>query len=152
MIVQGPNKLFWLIGENIHTTRSVLHEGKLVTTAPSGEQAVRNPTITGETRCLPILEEFKSRQDYEEGRVKHVMVAVRAAMSYTGEIAPEGMSYLQTLVDKQVKAGADYLDFNVDEFSWNLEEQKAAMSWLVRAVEPLSRVLLSIDSSNQEIL
>jgi cobalamin-dependent methionine synthase I len=69
-----------------------------------------------------------------------------------GEIAPEGMSYLQTLVDKQVKAGADHLDLDVDEFSWNLEEQKAPMRWLMWAVEPLSCVPLSIDSSNQEIL
>jgi len=69
-----------------------------------------------------------------------------------GEIAAEGMSYLKTLLDKQVKAGADYLDLNVDEFSWNLEEQKTAMRWLVRAIEPLSPAPLSIDSSNQEIL
>ena len=152
MKVQGLNKPFWVIGENIHTTRSVLREGKLVVTAPSGEEAVRYTTIAGETRYLPILEEFKTRQDYQEGRVKHVMVAIRAAMHHTGAIAAEGMSYLKTLADKQVKAGADYLDLNVDEFSWNLAEQKAAMSWLVRAIEPLSPAPLSIDSSNQEIL
>jgi 5-methyltetrahydrofolate--homocysteine methyltransferase len=152
MKVQGLNKPFWVIGENIHTTRSLLREGKLVVTAPSGEEAVRYTTTAGETRYLPILEEFKSRQDYQEGRVKHVMVAVRAAMYYEGETAAEGMRYLQTLIDKQVKAGADYLDLNVDEFSWNLPEQKAAMRWLVGAVEPLSPVPLSIDSSNQEIL
>ncbi len=152
MKVQGLNKPFWVIGENIHTTRSVLREGKLVVTAPTGEEAVRYTTVAGETRYLPILEEFKGRQDYQEGRVKHVMVAVRAAMFYMGEIAAEGMLYLRTLLDKQVKAGADYLDLNVDEFSWNLEEQKAAMRWLVRALEPLSPMPLSIDSSNQEIL
>jgi 5-methyltetrahydrofolate--homocysteine methyltransferase len=152
MKVHGLNKPFWVIGENIHTTRSLLREGKLMVTAPSGEVAVRYTTIGGETRHLPILEEFKSRQDYQEGRVKHVMVAVRAAMYYAGEIAAEGMRYLQNLVDKQVKAGADYIDLNVDEFSWNRQEQKSAMSWLVRALEPLSPVPLSIDSSNQEIL
>jgi 5-methyltetrahydrofolate--homocysteine methyltransferase len=152
MRVQGLNKPFLVIGENIHTTRSLLREGKLVVTAPSGEEAVRYVTAGGQTRYLPILEWFKSRQDYQEGRVKHVMVAIRAAMYHTGEIAAEGMRYLQNLVEKQVKAGADYLDLNVDEFSWNLEEQKAAMRWLVGAVEPLSPAPLSIDSSNQEIL
>ncbi len=80
------------------------------------------------------------------------MVAIRAAMFHSGEIAAEGMSYLKNLVDKQVRAGADYLDLNVDEFSWNLAEQKAAMHWLVRVIEPLSSAPLSIDSSNQEIL
>jgi 5-methyltetrahydrofolate--homocysteine methyltransferase len=152
MIVRGLNKPFCVIGENIHTTRSVLRAGKLVTTAPSGEEAVRYTTAQGETRYLPIPEEFKSRQDYQEGRVKHVMVAIHAAMFGAGEAAAEGLRYLQAMVEKQVKAGADYLDLNVDEFSWNLEEQKAAMNWLVRAVEPLAPVPLSIDSSNQEIL
>ena len=152
MKVQGLNKPFWVIGENIHTTRSLLREGKLVVTAPSGEESVRYTTLAGETRYLPVLEEFKSRQDYQEGRVKHVMVAIRAAMYHEGEVAAEGLRYLKNLLDKQVKAGADYIDLNVDEFSWNREEQKAAMSWLVRAIEPLSPVPLSIDSSNQEIL
>ena len=152
MKVQGLDKPFQVIGENIHTTRSLLREGKLVVTAPSGEEAVRYVTTGGEKRYLPILEEFKSRPDYQEGRVKHVALAIRAAMNYTGETAAEGMRYLQTLVEKQVKAGADYLDLNVDEFSWNLEEQKAAMRWLVGVIEPLSPAPLSIDSSNQEIL
>jgi 5-methyltetrahydrofolate--homocysteine methyltransferase len=152
MKVQGLNKPFRVIGENIHTTRSLLREGKLVGTAPSGEEAVRYTTIGGETRYLPIPEEIKSRQDYQEGRVKHVIVAIRAAMYGSGEIAAEGMRYLRTLAEKQVKAGADYLDLNVDEFSWNLGEQKATMKWLVQAIEPLSPAPLSIDSSNQEIL
>jgi 5-methyltetrahydrofolate--homocysteine methyltransferase len=51
-----------------------------------------------------------------------------------------------------VSAGADFLDLNVDEVSLKLSEQKEAMRWLVRAIEPLSPVPLSIDSSNQEIL
>lgn len=148
----GLNKPFHVIGENIHTTRSVMREGKLVTTSPSGEESVRYATIEGETRYLVIPEAFKERQDYQEGRVKHVMVALHSAMSGTEPAATEGMTYLRTLVEKQVRAGADYLDLNVDEFSWNLAEQKQAMQWLVRAVEPLSSVPLSIDSSNQEIL
>ena len=36
---------------------------------------------SGETHSLVIPEEIKRRQDYEEGRVQHVAVAVRAAMS-----------------------------------------------------------------------
>jgi 5-methyltetrahydrofolate--homocysteine methyltransferase len=62
------------------------------------------------------------------------------------------MTYLRSLVERQVRAGADFLDLNVDELSWNLDEQKAAMHWLVCALEPMSPVPLSIDSSNQEIL
>jgi cobalamin-dependent methionine synthase I len=149
---QGLNQPFYVIGENIHTTRVVLRGGKLVCTSPSGEEAIRYTTSAGEVRYLPILEEFKSRQDYQEGKVKHVMVAVRAGMSGVEPVASEALTYLQTMVDRQVKAGADYLDLNVDELSWNRDEQKAAMDWLVRALEPLSPVPLSIDSSNQDIL
>lgn len=145
---QGLNQPFYVIGENIHTTRVVLREGKLVTTSPAGEESVRYVTPQGETRYLVIPEAFKERQDYQEGRVKHVMVALRSAMAGS----EEGLTYLRTLVEKQVAAGADFLDLNVDELSWNLDEQKAAMDWLVRALEPLSPVPLSIDSSNQEIL
>ena len=149
---QGLNRPFYVIGENIHTTRSLLCEGRLVVTSPSGEESVRYTTTAGETRYLRIPEEFKSRQDYQEGKVKHVMMAVRAAMSGVESAAGEAMIYLRTLVERQVRAGADFLDLNVDELSWNRDEQKAAMDWLVRALEPLSPVPLSIDSSNQEIL
>lgn len=149
---QGLNQPFHVIGENIHTTRIVLREGKLVVTSPSGQESVRYTTTAGETRYLSIPEEFKSRQDYLEGKVKHVMMAVRAAMSGVEPDACEAMTYLRTLVDRQVRAGADFLDLNVDELSWNPEERKAAMDWLVRAVEPMSPVPLSIDSSSQEVL
>jgi 5-methyltetrahydrofolate--homocysteine methyltransferase len=147
---QGLNRPFYVIGENIHTTRVVLREGKLVTTSPSGQEAVRYTTTAGETRYLPIPEEFKTRQDYQEGKVKHVAVAIHDAMC--GAEPSEGLRYIRALVDRQVRAGADFLDLNVDEISWHREEQTAAMDWLVRAVEPLSPVPLSIDSSSQEIL
>ncbi len=149
---QGLNRPFYVIGENIHTTRVVLRGGKLVAASPSGEESVRYSTSSGEVRYLPVLEEFKTRADYQEGKIKHVMMAVRAGMSPDAARAAEAVTYLQSLVDRQVKGGADYLDLNVDELSWDREEQKAAMDWLVRTVEPLSPVPLSIDSSNLEIL
>jgi 5-methyltetrahydrofolate--homocysteine methyltransferase len=152
MQTAGLNHDFFVIGENIHTTRVVLRQGKLVTTLESGEEAVRYTTAAGETRYLVIPESFKGRQDYQEGRVKHVMIALKAAMSGEEPQASEGMLYLRTLVEKQLRGGADFLDLNVDEISMKLEVQKEAMRWLVRAVEPLSTVPLAIDSSNQEIL
>ena len=81
MKLQRLDKEFFVIGENIHTTRVVLRSGKLVVTTASGEEAVRYTTAAGETRYLVIPEEMKGRQDYQEGRVKHIMIAVRAAMS-----------------------------------------------------------------------
>jgi hypothetical protein len=119
---QGLNKEFFVIGENIHTTRVLLRQGKLVTTLESGEEAVRYTTVLGETRFLVIPDEVKGRQDYQEGRVKHIMIAIKSAMSGSEPRATEGMTYLRTLVEKQLRAGADFLDLNVDEISLKLEE------------------------------
>lgn len=152
MKVQGSEKEFFVIGENIHTTRVVLRAGKLMGSTAAGEEAVRYTTLEGETRYLVVPEEIKGRQDYQEGRVKHIMIAIRSAMSGVEPAASEGMTYLRSLVEKQIQAGADFLDLNVDEVSLRIAEQKAAMRWLVSVIEPLSRVPLSIDSSNQEIL
>ena len=76
--------------KNIHTTRVLLRNGKHIVTAPSGEDAVRYTARSGEIRYLVIPEEFKHRQDYQEGRVKHVAVAIRAAMSGVEPYATEG--------------------------------------------------------------
>ena len=98
---EGLHKEFFVIGENIHTTRVVLRQGKLVTSLPSGEEAVRYTTTAGETRHLVIPDEIKARQDYQEGRVKHIMIAVKAAMSGQEPQAAQGISYLRTLVEKR---------------------------------------------------
>jgi len=84
----GFQKDFAVIGENLHTTRVLLRPGKHVVTAPSGEEAIRYTSASGETRYLVIPEDFKRRQDYQEGRVKHVAVAVRAAMAGVEPVAP----------------------------------------------------------------
>ena len=51
-----------------------------------------------------------------------------------------------------MKAGAHFLDVNVDEISTKLDDQLEAMRWLVRKLAPLVDVPLSIDSSNLEII
>jgi cobalamin-dependent methionine synthase I len=152
MKIPNLSKPFCVIGENIHTTRAVLREGKLVVRCANGDEAVRYTTTAGEVRHLKIPEAFKEREDFQEGRVKHVMVAVQSAMAGEEPEASEGLNYLRILAEKQVKGGADYLDLNVDEISWRMEDQMAAMRWLVGAIEPLSPVPLSIDSSKLDIL
>jgi 5-methyltetrahydrofolate corrinoid/iron sulfur protein methyltransferase len=148
----GLQKEFFVIGENIHATRVLLRSGKNITTAPTGEEAIRYTGRSGEARFLIIPEDFKRRQDYQEGRVKHVGVAVRAAMSDSEPAASEGREYLRVMAERQVKAGADFLDINVDEVSLRLNEQIQAMRWLVRFVEEASPIPVSIDSSNLEII
>jgi 5-methyltetrahydrofolate--homocysteine methyltransferase len=150
--LQGLEKPFVVIGENLHTTRVLRRDGKFVTTLPSGEEVIRYTTLDGETRQLIIPEDFKRRQDYQEGRVKHIAIAVRVAMGGVEPAATEGMNYLRTLIERQVKAGADFLDVNVDEVSLRPADQIAAMRWGVKAMETLTPVPLSIDSSNLEII
>jgi 5-methyltetrahydrofolate--homocysteine methyltransferase len=148
----GLQRELFVIGENIHATRVLLRGGKNVTTSPTGEEAIRYTGRSGETRYLAIPEDFKRRQDYQEGRVKHIGVAVRAAMSGSEPAASEGREYLRVMGERQVKGGADFLDINVDEVSLRLNEQIEAMRWLVRFVEESSPIPLSIDSSNLEII
>ncbi|MDE0504033.1 MAG: dihydropteroate synthase, partial [Candidatus Poribacteria bacterium] len=56
------------------------------------------------------------------------------------------------LVQRQVNAGADFIDLNVDEISLRPQEQKEAMQWLVRTVENMCPIPLSVDSSNVETI
>jgi 5-methyltetrahydrofolate--homocysteine methyltransferase len=147
----GNQLQFTTIGENIHTTRVLLRKGKRIVENPAGGEAVVYRNSGGETRFLPIPEAVKQTQDYQEGRVKHVKIAVLAAQS-GGAGSAEGLRYLRYLVERQLAAGVDFLDLNVDEVSLKLSEQKEVMQWLVRTVQPMSSVPVSVDSSNIEII
>ena len=116
----GQEQKFIIIGENIHTTRVVLRKGKLVTNSPDRAEAVRYSDAGGKRRYLAIPEQVKRTQDYEEGRVKHVKIAIQAAMSGQEPEAGEGMDYLSRMVHRQVEAGADFLDLNVRLFTHDL--------------------------------
>lgn len=149
---EGLGREFIVIGENIHTSRVVMRAGKLVTVSPDGQESVIFKTVSGESRYLGIPDAVKGRQDYEEGRVKHVMIAVSAAMSGKEPDASIAMDYFATLVERQLRGKADFLDLNVDEVSIRLDDQIRAMRWLVQTIEEISPVPLSIDSSNVEII
>ena len=145
------NGSFTTIGENIHTTRVLLRRGKRITEAPDGRESVRFRDRGGESSYLPIPDDVKRGQDYEEGRVKHVGIAVRTAMA-GGPDAPIALEYLSTLVQRQERAGAHYLDLNVDEVSLKPEEQQRAMAWLAGMVQDTGSTPLSIDSSNSDTI
>jgi cobalamin-dependent methionine synthase I len=142
---------FLIIGENIHCTRVFLRKGKRIVTDPEGEEAI-SYTEAGEQRFLRIPPAMQQTQDYAEGRVKHMQVAVRAAMGGDEKAAAEGRRYIRTLVERQESAGAAFLDLNVDEISVKLAEQQAAMRFLVQMVAPLTPLPLAIDSSHVDII
>lgn len=151
MRLPGTDTDFIIIGENVHTTRVLLKKGKRFWT--DGEtEGVTYTTAEGEERVLPIPESAKKGQDYQQGRIKHVKIAVDAAKNGSGEVAEVGMSYIRGLVHAQEAAGAAFLDINVDEFSLKLEEQKEAMVWLVNQVQSMTDLPVAIDSSNSETI
>jgi cobalamin-dependent methionine synthase I len=153
---EGPiagkdDKRFIIIGENVHTTRIVRRPGPLIQLDDQGREAIAFTDEHGGERLLPIPDEEKRTQEYEEGRVKHVRSAVRLAVG-DGPDAGTGLAYLRALALRQVDAGAAFLDVNVDEYSHRLPEQIEVMRWLADELAPLAGVPLSIDSSNLDII
>ena len=142
---------FIVIGENIHTSRVVMRKGGRFD-ATEGTESVRYTDAEGEARGLPVPEAVKATQDYDEGRVKHVKLAIDLARDESGAHADEGVRYLRALVRDQERAGAEFLDLNVDEISVRREGQKAGMAWLVRAIEEMTELPLSVDSSSVEVI
>jgi 5-methyltetrahydrofolate--homocysteine methyltransferase len=150
-LVHDPSGLI-IIGENIHTTRIVLRNGKRTETAPDGAEAVFFDPSPGERRHLRVPESFKKTQPYEQGQIKHFMIAVQKGISGDPMEEAEGTAYIEFEVRRQEAAGAHFLDLNVDEISYDIKIQKRAMAWLVERVQEMTVLPLSIDSSNAEII
>ncbi len=148
----APRKKFVVIGENIHTTRIKLRKGKHVIQTDRGDEVIQFTPDGGDALFLPIPEKFRKTQDFEEGRVKHVKIAVDHAMFGSGEPQELGHAYLRDMVEKQEATGADYLDLNVDEFSLKRAEQVEAMKWLVETIEAVATVPVCVDSSAIEVI
>lgn len=148
MNIPGRDRPFIVIGENVHTTRVLARKGKLIGTNAEGIEGIRFRDADNKRRFLPIPDDVKKSQDFEEGRVKHLKIAVREAMAGRAD----AHDYIARQVERQVQAGTDFLDLNVDEISIRIEDQQQAMRWLVDAVHQMSPLPLSIDSSKSEIL
>ncbi|MFO1060650.1 MAG: dihydropteroate synthase [Dongiaceae bacterium] len=142
---------FIIIGENIHCTRIIPAKSRRIAAGEDGRPAILYQGASGEERRLPVSDAIMAGQDYREGRIKHVKLAVQAAMG-GGPLAEEGLAYLRYLTHRQEEAGASFLDLNVDEISVKLAEQKAAIAWLARTIGGISRLPLAIDSSNVEVI
>jgi hypothetical protein len=142
---------FTVIGENIHATRVVKRGGVRGHVFDDGTEAVKY-RVDGERNYVHVPEHFTSTQPYEQGNLKHFMIAMWKGQNGDTDESNEGKAYIQYEVDRQIKNGATYLDLNVDESSYRLPEQKETMEWLVKYVESVSSVPPSIDSSNPEII
>ena len=142
---------FTIIGENIHCTRVVKRGGIRGHVFDDGTEAVKY-RVDGEMKFLRVPKHFESTQPYQQGNLKHFMIAVWKGVNCQGAEAAEGEAYIKYEVERQTRAGATYLDLNVDELSHRINEQKDAMKWLVRYVQSVGKIPPSIDSSNSEII
>ena len=93
-----------VIGENIHCTRVALRKGKRIAER-DGAEAILYESAEGEERALPVTAEAKRTKDYEEGRVKHVQVAIETAMETAAGDPAEGLRYIEAQVRHQERAG-----------------------------------------------
>ena len=146
-----PAPAFTIIGENIHCTRVVKRGGIRGHVFGDGSEAVRY-NVDGERRFVRVPDHFTSTQPYEQGNLKHFMIAVWSGAHGDAEQAAEGKAYIYYEIDRQTRAGAHFLDLNVDEISHRLNEQIEAMQWLVGYYQSVSTVPPCIDSSNSEII
>lgn len=146
-----PDTEFTIIGENIHCTRVVKRGGIRGHVFDDGSEAVKY-RLGGELQFMRVPDHFESTQPYQQGNLKHFMIAVWKGVNCSGADATEGEAYIKYEVDRQTRAGATYLDLNVDELSHRLAEQIDAMRWLVQYVQSVSTLPPSIDSSNAEII
>jgi 5-methyltetrahydrofolate--homocysteine methyltransferase len=142
---------FIAVGENIHCTRIYKVGGEFV--EPEGAQG---PAIVykegGRKKRLPMPLPFLDSADWAAGKVKHAAVGVWQGLYGDPGGKKAGVGYLSYLARNQEAHGAHFLDLNVDEFSTEIEERKKAMRWAAKALQEVSTVPLSIDSSNVEIL
>jgi 5-methyltetrahydrofolate--homocysteine methyltransferase len=142
---------FIVIGENIHCTRIYKVGGAFVKPMEGGGQAIVYGDKTA-PRFLPVPKVFTEGADWQAGKVKHCAVA--AWQGFHGDAAGKAaaVDYLQFLARKQEAADAGFLDVNVDEYSTDIAERVKVIQWMAQVVQQASKLPLSIDSSNPEIL
>jgi hypothetical protein len=141
-----------VIGENIHASRTVSRTGRLIAQAADGREAIRYTGPDGDERLLAIPDAVRTGSEFAGGRVKHVKSAILAGIAGRQPDAAAARDYVGSLALRQERAGADYLDLNVDEVSADAATRSAAIRWLVEAVEAVAHIPLSIDSSDGAVI
>ena len=141
---------FIIIGENIHTTRVVKRKGIKSHVFDDGTEAIKYKN-KNEIKYVIVPEYFYKTQPFEQGNLKHFLIALWKCLNEPSGF-DQGADYILYEVNRQINHGANYLDINVDEFSYKLDEQKKAMAWIVKFIERHSTKPLCIDSSNPEII
>ncbi len=149
-VIDSPDQ-FIILGENIHATRVVKRGGVRGHVFDDETEAIKYK-VDGVRKYVHVPEHFTKTQPYEQGMLKHFMIAIWKGLNGDADESAEGKAYIEYEVKRQIRTGAKYLDLNVDESSYRLPEQKESMEWLIKFVESVSTVPPSVDSSNPEII
>ena len=129
-----------------------MRNGRRIAQNKEGAEAISYRNFAGDESFMTIPDYFKNTQVYQEGRVKHFMVAIRKGMSENVGDQREGQDYILAEIKRQEACSSDFLDLNIDELSHEIEVQKEAMTWLVGFYCAVADVPPSIDSSSPDIL
>ncbi len=154
---------FVVIGENVHASRTCARRGQSMATL-DGAEVLQFLDASGTERTCPIAASIAHSEEYARLRVKHIKNALLLGLAgdgllparRVGGIAPEAAqdarAYLVAAAVRQQRAGARYIDVNVDDIDEDLGVRCLTMAWLVRLLEPELGVPLSLDSSSPEVL
>ncbi len=143
---------FIVVGENIHCTRIVNRGGTRTTTMADGREGVTFE-YQGQEQALPVPADWgRISPAYTQGKIKHAALALHQAMHGPAAERRLGESYLCWMAERQIKAGATFLDVNVDEYSNDAGQARAGMIFLVDFLSGHYEIPLSIDSSHPETL
>lgn len=145
-----------IIGENIHATRVLktpAKGGKKAVELPGGQIGIPFQGPDGTERMLSIPSFVNETQAFQAGNIKHMAIAMMKVVEGTSsDEVEEGMAYLQSSGQKQIEAGADFLDINVDELSPEPEQRITAIRTLVPVMQEALATPLSIDSSHSGVI
>jgi 5-methyltetrahydrofolate--homocysteine methyltransferase len=143
-------KPFIAVGENIHCTRIFKVGGQRVKSDNGKDYYITFGP--GEKDRLPVPAHFQQTSDWEAGKIKHCAVAFWQGINGDGKAKQSAIDYLKGLAVQQERSGATYLDINVDEYSTDVSERVELIKWGVKTIQGATRLPMSIDSSNLDIL
>ena len=143
---------FIVVGENIHATRIVKRGGVRTATLPDGTEALRFQRDGAES-ALPVPSSWETFSPaYADGKIKHVALGIYQTLHGSGAEKAAAEAYLCYLAERQINAGATYLDLNVDEYSTDPAVQAEIMVYMATFLSSRYDTPLSIDSSNPDTL
>lgn len=143
---------FITVGENLHCSRTVKRGGAVATVLSGGGEGIKF-THDGAERVLPVPAGWEAFSPaYADGKVKHVTLAIHLTRTGKAEAQQAGLDYLRHLADRQIAAGAKFLDVNVDEYSPDPDENVKAMAFVAGFLSRHCATPLSIDSSNPKLI